>query len=105
MAEKEIGKMSTDEFERREAGKKGKLWRLTIYYYHNDDPMYEPEEVRHKTIENLYGKEAADMRREWFESGFLLWIDPGHFRVYIPRHIKEVHIYKQKGYHEENFKK
>lgn len=76
---------------RRQAGNDGNLWRVKVLCKSGNATIWRGKE-------NMYSHEVMDMREGIFKSGFMIWMDPGHWLVIPPFDILEVHVYKQSKY-------
>jgi hypothetical protein len=84
-----------EEKKRLDAGKAGKLWRITVRYttdYSNETRLF--------GLTNQYSDEVMHFRHKIFDVGLMVCLDPGHWVVIPPFDIKEIHIYKQINFFE-----
>ena len=87
--------MTENEIERRRLGAAGKLWAIEVLYYEDGTPS----ERRH-VLQNQTSGETFNFRRNVFAVGIMLPIDPGHWKILLPTHIKEIHVYRQSKFFE-----
>jgi hypothetical protein len=80
--------ITPEEQERRNAGARGELWRVTTYY-----ELDKEKRVLH--TDNLYTREMKSFRENVFSIGLLVPFEPSVFRVIPPRCIGDIYITKQ----------
>lgn len=76
-------------------GKEGKLWRLEFTY------RTDVNSVSRHILTNQTGEEIMKIRETMFSHGFLMPIEPGHWRIIQPRNILTVDLWRQSGYFDE----
>lgn len=79
---------TNEERERREAGNRGELWRVTTYY-----EMDKQKRVLY--TDNLYTREMKSFRENVFSIGLLVPFEPSVWRVVPPGCIGDIYITKQ----------
>jgi hypothetical protein len=76
-------------------GKQGKLWRLEFCY------RIDLNSVAQHKMTNLTGQELMSARETMFSHGFLMPIEPGHWRIIQPKDIISVDVWRQANFFDE----
>lgn len=82
---------SPQDAQRREEGKKGKLWKIEVIAKHG-------METKRFARCNLYSSEIMQERERMFQYGILMPIDPGHWIVICPADIQQIDVWRQKNF-------
>lgn len=92
-------KLSPDELkelkELRELGKKKRLWRIEVLFMD-----HRSNDIRRWEIVNRTAAQLKQFREDIFFIGIMVGIDPGHFEIFAPSSIREVHAYIQSKFYE-----
>ena len=92
LTDKEIQALPPDVRERIYTGEKGKLFAIELYYSFGEG------ELRRVVNRNLYGHEVRRERRILATDGFPILLEPGHWRIVLPRDIVSIEVHQQSGY-------
>lgn len=85
---------SPQDQQRRDAGKKGKLFSIVVLCKHG----VWGNEVKRFAQCNLYGNEIMECRKNFFTHGILMPVSPGHWIVILPVDILQIDIERQKNF-------
>jgi hypothetical protein len=91
MADREL----VTEIERRELGKKKKLWRMEVIYNDRDTGA-----AKRHFADNLTQDEMMVYREKLFSIGIMLPVEPGHWIAVAPWKITELHLWRQDKFFE-----
>lgn len=85
--------MSTEEVERRAAGARKELWRVTVHYEID-------KQKRVLYADNLFTREMKAYRENVFSIGLMVPFEPSVWRIIPPLGIRDIYITKQDKFFE-----
>lgn len=90
--------MSKEETDLRDLGKKGRLWSIEVIFLDVGG-----NEIKTRHIDNQTDADLMKFRDNIFYTGLMIPMDPGHWQIFPPSAIKEIHAHKQGTFFEPKY--